>query len=223
MEGPPRDPGRREPFRPPDVRDASQLRVSDEDRHKVAEVLRQAAGEGRIDLEELDQRLEATYQAKTYGDLVPLTVDLPGGAQSVPRVPAAPAGLTGARFASSVAVMSETRRSGHWVLEDGHTAFALMGSVVLDLRDALVQQGHVTVNASALMGEVLLIVSAATVVLVEGYGVMGDYSELRPKVPYAPEAGAPVVRVRGLALMGAVHVQRRGRPGEGRRRISRAR
>ena len=48
-----------------------QLRVSDEDRHKVAEILREAAGEGRIDLEELDERLEATYAAKTYADLVP--------------------------------------------------------------------------------------------------------------------------------------------------------
>ncbi len=57
--------------------DPSQLRISDEDRHQVAEVLRKAAGEGRIDLEELDERLEATYKAKTYGDLVPITADLP--------------------------------------------------------------------------------------------------------------------------------------------------
>ena len=52
-------------------------RVSDDDRHKVAEILREAAGEGRIDFEELDERLEATYAAKTYADLVPITVDLP--------------------------------------------------------------------------------------------------------------------------------------------------
>ena len=45
----------------------------------MAEVLRQAAGEGRIDIEELDQRLEATYPAKTYGELVPITADLPTG------------------------------------------------------------------------------------------------------------------------------------------------
>ena len=51
--------------------DASQLRISDEDRHAVSELLRQAAGEGRIDIAELQERLEATYQAKTYGELVP--------------------------------------------------------------------------------------------------------------------------------------------------------
>src|SRR3954469_15559705 len=59
-----------EPYRP---RDASQLRISDDDRHSVAEMLRQAAGEGRLDITELQERLEATYQAKTYGDLVPIT------------------------------------------------------------------------------------------------------------------------------------------------------
>jgi len=215
MEGPSRDPERREPFRPPVVRDASQLRVSDEDRHRVAEVLRQAAGEGRIDIEELDQRLEATYRAKTYGDLVPLTVDLPSGAQAVPRMPVGPVVGAGSRFATSVAVMSETRRSGRWVLEDGHTAVAVMGSVVLDLREAQLEQQQVTINASAVMGEVKVIVDAGTTVLVGGYAVMGEYSEQRPKVPFDAGQGGAVVRLRGLALMGSVHVQRRG-PGRSR-------
>ena len=60
-----------------DTPDPSQLRISDQDRHQVAEVLREAAGEGRIDLEELDQRLDATFAARTYADLVPITLDLP--------------------------------------------------------------------------------------------------------------------------------------------------
>ena len=63
------------------------LRISDADRHRVAEHLREAAGEGRLDLEELDQRLEATYAARTYADLVPLTEDLPGHRDPTPFVP----------------------------------------------------------------------------------------------------------------------------------------
>src|SRR3954454_10629500 len=61
----------------PNGNDPTRLRISDQDRHQVAEVLREAAGEGRLDLEELDQRLEATYSARTYADLVPITLDLP--------------------------------------------------------------------------------------------------------------------------------------------------
>lgn len=59
------------------MEDPSQMRISDSDRHKVSEVLREAAGEGRLDFEELDERLEATFAAKTYADLLPITGDLP--------------------------------------------------------------------------------------------------------------------------------------------------
>ena len=211
-------PGRREPNRPPahGVRDASQLRISDEDRHKVAEVLRQAAGDGRIDLDELDERLEAAYKAKTYGDLVPITADLPvAGAPHPTARPPAPTGPA-SRYGSSVAVMSETKRTGAWLVEDGHTALAFMGSVVLDLREAQFGAREVTVNANAVMGEVKVIVDAGTTVVVDGFGVMGEYCEQRAKVPFDPSYGGPVVRLRGVALMGSVHVQRRGAPGERR-------
>jgi hypothetical protein len=194
------------------------MRISDDDRHKVAEVLRLAAGEGRIDLEELDQRLEATYQAKTYGELVPITLDLP--AAGPPRPKPAPRSATpvpvgpGARFSNSLAVMSETKRMGNWVLEDGHTACAVMGGVVLDLREAQFESGEVTINASAIMGEVKVIVNAGTRVVVDGMGIMGEFTEQRAKVPFDPDQGGPVVRVRGFALMGSVNIQRKGPPGE---------
>jgi hypothetical protein len=203
--------------------DPSRLRVSDEDRHKVAEMLRQAAGEGRIDLDELDQRLEAAYAAKTYGELVPITVDLPahgstpGPVQLPQRRRDVPA-VAGPSYASSVAIMAECKRVGSWTVEDAHSAFALMGSVVIDLRQAQFAQQVVVINANAVMGEVKIIVDAATTVVVEGTGVMGEYTEQRARVPYAPLQGGPVVRVRGFALMGSVHVQRKGPPGEARRK-----
>ena len=221
MEGQARDPRHGAVQRP----DPSRLRISDDDRHKVAEVLRQAAGEGRIDLDELDERLEATYRAKTYGELVPITADLPlpGRLHPAPApapaprpAPARPVG-PGARSVSSVAVMSECKRSGTWVVGETHSAFALMGSVVLDLRQAQFESTEVILNASAVMGEVKVIVDAGTTVVVEGSGVMGEYAEQRPKVPFDPERGGPLLRVRGIALMGSVNVQRRGAPGEGMR------
>ena len=61
------------------------MRISDADRNKVAEVLREAAGDGRIDFDELDERLEATYAAKTYAELVPITHDLPRRRRSALR------------------------------------------------------------------------------------------------------------------------------------------
>ncbi|TDE09085.1 DUF1707 SHOCT-like domain-containing protein [Jiangella asiatica] len=68
----------------PDVRSAADLRCSDVDRERVAEALRQAAGDGRLTLSELEERLEATFSARTYGDLQPITRDLPQGPYPLP-------------------------------------------------------------------------------------------------------------------------------------------
>ena len=119
----------------------SRLRISDSDRHQVAEVLRQAAGEGRIDLEELDQRLEAAYAAKTYGELVPITADLPvaGPRPAAPPVsrpaPTEPVGPAPA-YSSSFAVLGDCTRRGVWEVPPKHNAFSFMGGVTLDLREA---------------------------------------------------------------------------------------
>jgi Domain of unknown function (DUF1707) len=56
---------------------APALRVADADRERVAERLRRAAGEGRLGPEELEQRLEAAFNARTRGELEPLVADLP--------------------------------------------------------------------------------------------------------------------------------------------------
>jgi hypothetical protein len=55
----------------------SALRASDADRDAVAERLREAAVEGRLEPEELEQRLHAALRARTYGDLNGLLADLP--------------------------------------------------------------------------------------------------------------------------------------------------
>src|SRR5687767_15961189 len=69
---------------------ARQLRASDADREQVAAVLRRAAGEGRLELAELDERLAAVYAARTYADLEPITRDLPvEGESPKPPVPLA--------------------------------------------------------------------------------------------------------------------------------------
>jgi hypothetical protein len=206
----------------------ARLRISDQDRQQVAEVLRQAAGEGRIDLDELDQRLDATFAAKTYADLVPITADLPvpgpnrAPHQAIQPRPASPV-VAGPAYASSIAVMSETKRSGAWQVGPTHAAFALMGSVVLDLRQALFSTREVVVNASTIMGSVDVVVNPFTHVICDGVGIMGDFSESRSKTPLEATPDSPVVRVKGLALMGAVNVKRKPMPGEGGGRILRRR
>jgi hypothetical protein len=210
--------------------DPSRLRVSDEDRHTVAEVLRQAAGEGRIDLEELDERLEATYRAKTYGELVPITADLPLGGTTprpvppaVPPRPSHPAPVPGPSYSSSLSVMGDCTRRGIWQVPERHTAFSMMGSVTIDLREARFSARETVIDAYAIMAGIDIVVNAWTQVVVEGVGIMGDFSESRPKVAPDLRPDSPVVRVRGMALMAGVNVQRKAMPGEKRPRGIRGR
>jgi len=181
------------------------MRVSDAERHQVAEVLRQAAGEGRIDLAELDERLEATYAAKTYADLVPITADLPATRPAARPAPARP--VVG--YDRSFALMSETRRVGPWRVGQEHSACAVMGSVTLDLREATFDASDTHLRACAVMGEVKVVVNPETVVRLEGVPVMGEFKDNGG--PDEATASSPVVRVNGLALMGSVTVKRRPR------------
>ena len=53
------------------------LRASDADREAVAERLREAHAQGRLTVEEFQERLDATFASRTHGELVPITEDLP--------------------------------------------------------------------------------------------------------------------------------------------------
>lgn len=64
-----------------------QMRAADEDRRNVAEQLRLALEEGRLDLNEYDERVQQAYSAKTYADLDGLLTDLPNAAPVVPIPP----------------------------------------------------------------------------------------------------------------------------------------
>lgn len=74
------------------------MRAGNEDREKVVGHLNSAFAEGRLDVSELDERVAAAYQAKTLGELVPLTADLPAQyaaspvRRPAPQPPARPAG-----------------------------------------------------------------------------------------------------------------------------------
>lgn len=218
------------------VDDPSQLRISDDDRHKVAEMLRAAAGEGRLDFDELDERLEAAYAAKIYADLVPIVADLPGASTQAPVIrnaaqparphvnsPVRPDGtpVQVTHHANTFVILGGQDRKGVWEVGSSYNAFCVMGGVELDLREAVFTAPEVSIQANCIMGGIDITVNEWTQVIVDGIGIMGDFSELRPKVPADLDADSPVVRVKGVALMGAVNVRRKPMPGQGRKSLRR--
>jgi hypothetical protein len=59
------------------MRSHHSLRASDADRDAVVDRLRDAAGEGRLEPDELEQRVDLALRARTYGDLAELLADIP--------------------------------------------------------------------------------------------------------------------------------------------------
>ena len=194
--------------------DPDHMRASDQDRERVAEILRDAAGEGRLDMGELDERLEAVYSAKTYAELEPITHDLPraavAGTTTTTTAPTAPADA--ARFgglpssSSAVAVMSGFERKGNWVVPPSFTAVAFMGGGTIDMRDARFAERTVTIHTVAIMGGIEIIVPEDAQVDVTGFGFMGAYDHAATGTG-GPDG--PTIRVDGLAFMGGVEVKRR--------------
>jgi Domain of unknown function (DUF1707) len=202
------------PGRPPE------LRVSDADREQVAETLRHAAGEGRLTMDELDERLGAAYAAKTFSDLTPLTSDLPGVAGSRPG-PAAPVpgGRVGGTATShvAIAVMGGFARKGPWVAPRKFTAFTLMGGGSIDLREARFSEPVLTIYAVTIMGGIEIICPEDVEVVVHQVPIMGGVDG--PKgITRDPPPGAPRVEVWAVAVMGGVDVKVKPPKGESKRK-----
>jgi hypothetical protein len=202
-----------------DPQDPALLRISDDDRHHVAEILREAAGEGRIDLDELDERLEATYAARTYADLVPITHDLPAaGSQlpvrATPPLPAPAPLVAGAAEERHLAVLSGIERKGEWVVPGHLTVTCFMGGADLDLRRARFTAREVVITVNAVMGGADIKVNPQTHVVMEGGAFLGGWSGPDDsEVPSEVDEHSQVVRLRGFAFMGGVNVDRSPAPG----------
>jgi Domain of unknown function (DUF1707) len=202
----------------PADQDPASLRASDRDRESAAEVLREAAGEGRLSMTELDERLDAVYEAKTYAELEPIIRDLPHAAIAPDAVavrasPAAgtvePAGTVERPVAkpasgSAIAVMSGFSRKGAWVVPADFTAVVVMGGGELDLRDAQFSAPVVNIHATAIMGGIAIIVPEDAEVQVTGVGLLGAF-EHGPTGPGRP--GGPKIHIGGVAFWGAVDVR----------------
>lgn len=199
---------------PQDPNAALEMRASDTDRELVADRLREAAGHGRLTMDELDERLELAYAAKTYAELEPLTRDLPASGTAAP-LPAPSAGAARSRVGGtpgrrwSIAIMSGSTRRGRWVVPRRFNAFAFWGGVEIDLRDADFAEQETVIRASAIMAGIEIVAPPDVDVRVEGFGLMGGYDDVTSSQLEPPPLGAPVVRVTGIAFWAGVTVQRK--------------
>ncbi|WP_327369612.1 DUF1707 SHOCT-like domain-containing protein [Streptomyces sp. NBC_01217] len=183
------------------------IRASDADRDRIADILREAMAEGRLTAEEHAERVDAVYRAKTVGELEPLVRDLPapaGGSR-----PAAEPGVHGYESPTGpaenlVAIFSSSTRKGRWRVGGRTNAFALFGSVEIDLTEALFGQRLTVVNATSIFGSVEIRVPENISLRGSGTGVFGNF-EVATLESADPEA--PVVVVNGYSVFGTVEAK----------------
>jgi hypothetical protein len=190
---------------PAPARQSAELRASDADRDRAAGILREALAEGRLTAEEHSERLDTVYAAKKVGELEPVVRDLPGGYTAAVHSAAGQGyeygpGVSGEN-PTLIGILGGGERRGRWRVGNRINAVAIMGGVVIDLTEATFTSPEVVINCSAIMGGVEIRVPENVTLRGGVVGIMGG-ADIRTND--SGEPNAPVVRVRGLALMGGV-------------------
>ncbi len=179
------------------------LRVSDAERDATVRALGDHAAVGRLTLDELEDRSGRALTAKTRGELATLTSDLPADpGQSQSQLPDRP--RKPVRW--MVAIMSGSHRRGRFRAVGSINAIAIMGGDEIDLREAEIEGGELTLNLVAIMGGANVYLPNSVEVEVGGFSLMGGHEEIGSQ--RSPRPGAPVVRIRIYNLMGGATIYR---------------
>ena len=180
------------------------LRVSDAERDAVLRTLGDHAAVGRLTLDELEERSGRALAAKTRGELATLTSDLPKEAGQASGVSPVPSRRKPVRW--MVAIMGGSHRRGRFRAVGSINAVAIMGGDDIDLREAEIEGGELTLNLFALMGGSNIYVPDSVEVEVGGFSLMGGHEEVGSERP--PRPNAPLIRIRVYALMGGATIYR---------------
>ena len=173
-----------------------------------------------LETAELERRLDLAYAAQTGAELVALEQDLPELRPDAETSPPVPAPLPAARVDPTrpsqdrgfmIAIMGGAERKGNWTPPRHLTVLTLMGGAELDFRDATFATPEISVTLCSVMGGVEVIVPPGVRVESNGIAIMGGFGTEEPGRPADP--AAPIIRINGLVMMGAVEIKERY-PGE---------
>lgn len=169
------------------------MRASNSDRERVGEVLRAAVADGRLDMEEFEERLVRTEEARTLGELPEVTADLLPLEEQPIRLDPQP----------MVGAFTSLSRTGRWVAMGGEYAVAVAGRVEVDMREALLLHGHIRMTVTAVVGRVDIRVPEGVEVRVRGWSFLGRRSTTARR---SPLSDPPILEIDGFSLMGSVRV-----------------
>lgn len=181
------------------------LRASHEDRDFTVERLRIAAGDGRIDAEELDQRIEAALSARTYGELAAIVKDLPESAEASARAVARRAESVASR--AITLAHSSTTRTGAWLVPQELVITGGHSSIWLDFSEAVFPGArNVVVRLDVRHSNVKISVPDGSTVQADGVAWLHSNLGLRNLGPKGPDSVH--IQFVGTAAHSSVRVKR---------------
>jgi hypothetical protein len=201
------------------------LRASDSERERAAEQLRDAAGEGRLTVDELDERLNRCYAAKTVAELAELTVDVVvlsrDSAPGSPRTSGAAVKPGPGGSSTIISILSGSDRSGHWRVAPRLKVISVLGGSDIDLTEAEFAAPVTEITVFSLMGGADIRVPDGVEVQITKFALLGGNDvELSDQ---APPPGAPVIHLRMLSIMGGGDVNQGRKLTKTERRLKKAR
>ena len=165
----------------------------------------------------LEERLTRAYAATSVAELQALVADLPTQAPGTSTAVATARPELVSERQVVLAVMGGAERKGAWTPPKHLHVLTVMGGAVLDFREAHFSPGVTDVTCFVMMGGVEIIVPPGVHVDMNGLALMGGFGH-RGTADTPPPPDAPVLRIGGVALMGAVDLQVR-LPGETERDV----
>ena len=177
--------------------DRGALRASHADRDQVAEVLRVAAGDGRLSPDELDERLERALTARTYAELAALVADLPAAGTAVSPA-AATKDLIRLHCSSGHA-----ERRGRWVVPNRMDLKVTSGHITLDFTQAVITQPALHIDADVHSGSITLITKPGIVVDADDVTVRSG--NIKVRVPWGTEVPV-LLRIDIAGTCGSGHI-----------------
>ena len=194
-------------------------------RQKTIDALMEHFANDVLTVEEFEARVSTAHAAESTEELRKLLVDLPSGDLPIRREehqPTSPEPTRASVHPSRVkdrsfvmAALGGVERKGRWIPARQNYAVAILGGMELDFREALLPPGETEVWVFSFMGGTEIIVPPGLQVESDGIAIMGGF-EHQENVPVTPDPDAPVLRLKGVAVMAGVEVSVRY-PGESER------
>ncbi len=184
-------------------------------REKIVVALTNAFAADLLTVQELEDRIQKAHNAVSVQELQELAADVPGVASSSALVKRGDDTIANRpKQKTVVTILGSTDKEGEWIVPNKLRVVNVLGGNRIDLREAQLASGVTEIVVTAVLGGVEILIPPGVRVECDGWSVLGSFDSVESTSGSDPNA--PVVRIRGGAILGGIEIDTR-LPGESAR------